>query len=146
MQSRIPLPTDNIYKFYALFGLLLLISSMVLFVSTYSAFQTRASDRFIELSVLSELKSPSVEEKARKKLLEALSEVDKSDKQTYLVFIGIFIFIAGALIWYGFRKWHKEIQPKQDLLLSLEIEKMRLEVKTLNKSQNANAPSGQDAA
>jgi len=27
MESKIPLPTDNIYKFYALFGLLLFITS-----------------------------------------------------------------------------------------------------------------------
>ena len=81
MQSRIPLPTDNIYKFYALFGLLLLIASIALFVSTYSTFQIRASDRFVELSVLSELKSPSIEQKAKKQLLEALTEVDKSDKK-----------------------------------------------------------------
>jgi len=26
MESKIPLPTDNIYKFYALFGLMLLIT------------------------------------------------------------------------------------------------------------------------
>lgn len=25
MENKIPLPTDNIYKFYALFGLLLLV-------------------------------------------------------------------------------------------------------------------------
>lgn len=29
MESKIPLPTDNIFKFYALFGVLILIASIV---------------------------------------------------------------------------------------------------------------------
>lgn len=123
MQTRIPLPTDNIYKFYALFGLLVFISSMVLFVTTYTTFQSRSVERTIELSVLTNLETLSAKQKATKEVLEVLAVVDKSDKKTFLRYIGVFLSIGLLLIYYGFRKWHKEIQPKQDKLLDLEIKK-----------------------
>lgn len=136
MQSRIPLPTDNIYKFYALFGLLLLVSSMALFVAQYSSFQTRAYDRFIELSALTSLEDLTAEEKAKKELFDAQVVIDKSDRKFYKEVVGVLIAISLLLILYGFRKWHKVIQPKQDRLVDLEIEKAELEIKALNKRQN----------
>ncbi len=37
MESKIPIPTDNIYKFYALFGLVILISCIAAFLYVYSS-------------------------------------------------------------------------------------------------------------
>ena len=139
MQSKIPLPTDNIYKFYALFGLLLLVSSMVLFVINYSTFQQRAVDRFIELSVLNELKELTPEQAAKKELLTAQSEVDVTNKKTYTGCIGIFIALSFWAMFYGFRRWHKDIQPQQDLLLAKQIEKIELEISAIKKANQLDA-------
>ncbi|MPW31260.1 hypothetical protein F9L16_20000 [Agarivorans sp. B2Z047] len=133
MQSRIPLPTDNIYKFYALFGLLLLISGMTLFLINYSGVQQRASDRFLELSVLEELKEPSVGQLAKIELLTIQAKVDKSNNAWYSKFIGAFIGISITLIVFGFWKWHTIIQPRQDKLLDKQIEKLELEIAALQK-------------
>lgn len=134
MQTRISLPTDNIYKFYAIFGLLLLISSMVLFVTVYSTFQERAFSRFLELKVLTEVKDLTAQQVAKKELLSTQAKIDASDKETYLSSIGVFLTISLVLIFFGFWRWHKYIQPKQDLLLARQIEKIEIEIKMLNKS------------
>ena len=134
MQPRIPLPTDNIYKFYSLLGLLLLISSMAIFVSTYSSFHSKSAERFIELSVLNELESLEVKQKARKKSLEKAIKRDKTDNNFYLSFLSLLIIAGLFLMLFGFWKWHRSIQPKQDRLLDLEIEKAELEIKILKGS------------
>jgi hypothetical protein len=42
--------------------------------------------------------------------------------------------LAGAAFWmmvYGFFKWHREIQPVQDEIAKLQLEKLRIEVDQL---------------
>jgi len=134
MHSKIPLPTDNIYKFYALFGLMLLISSMALFVINYSTYQQRSFDRFLELSVLIKLKELTPQQLTLKEMYQAQAVVDKSDKKTYLYCISVFITLSLFLMFYGFLKWHRNIQPLQDLLIKKQIEKIELEIKQLNSS------------
>ncbi len=136
MNSKVPLPTDNIYKFYSLFGLVLLISSFILFVQTYTSFQQRAFDRFIELEVLNSQELLSPKELARKEAFESKAIIDKSDKKLYMRFIGGFIGLSLVLIFYGFRKWHIKIQPQQDLMAQQQIEKLALEIKILKKQSN----------
>lgn len=136
MNSKIPLPTDNIYKFYALFGLVLLISSFVLFFQTYTTFQERFFERYIALESLTNKKKLSANDLANKEVLETKSKIDESDKSAYLGFIGIFIAFSLFLIAYGFRKWHVKIQPQQDLVIQKQIEKLTLEIKALKKQSH----------
>ncbi|HAT8530747.1 TPA: hypothetical protein I7204_22180, partial [Vibrio vulnificus] len=80
MQSRISIPTDNIYKFYATFGLVLLVATMVLFVFVYSTFQASYHERYVELKVLTSLSTLTPEQAGRKEVLEAKEIIDKSDQ------------------------------------------------------------------
>ncbi len=136
MNSRIPLPTDNIYKFYALFGLLLLITTVLLFLFIYSSFQERSHERYVELKIFSSLEHLSVEQEARKEVLEAKEGIDKSDKAFYLKAISIFAAVSIILIIFGFIRWHTKVQPIQDEIAKKELEKISLEIKALKKCIN----------
>lgn len=128
MESRIPLPTDNIYKFYALFGLLLFIFGFSAVIYT-----TKSTNEFMVTALvdLEDLKSktvPTVREATTKKLLERQIEVAKLDKEVFSNWsIGI-TALGTLLMFLGFYNWHSVIQPKLDELSELQLLKLRYEV------------------
>ena len=142
MQSKVPLPTDNIYKFYAFFGLLLLITSLYLFVSVYDSNKEKMQERFIEGSKLENIVKLSPDQKDYKKFLENDAEVDKINYDTYMDWISVFIFISSLFIIFGFGMWQFSVQPKQDKLLKLSTDKLTLELEItkleLEKLKNNN--------
>lgn len=133
MQSRVHLPTDNIFKFYALFGLLLLITSLVLFTQLYKSHNDRVFERYVELKTLESLKELTATHKAKKEVLDAQNKIDRSDRKFHLNVIGVFISISLVLMFFGFYNWHTKIQPNQDRITDLNIQKAELEVKALTK-------------
>lgn len=133
MQSKVPLPTDNIYKFYALFGLLLLIASFYLFMSNYNDQRARQYNRLIEISKLEAISSLSKEQASLKELLYTQEKVDKENRKYYSKWISFLIALSIVLIGYGFIMWQFIVQPKQDKLLDLNTEKLEIELKILNK-------------
>jgi hypothetical protein len=128
MESRIPLPTDNIYKFYALFGLLLLIFGL-----SATIYTTKSTNEFMVTAVvdLEELKSivlPSIRETARRQILQRQIEVAKSDKEFFRWASSGVGGIGLALMIFGFKKWHVEVQPTLDEIAQLQLLKLRYEV------------------
>lgn len=86
MQSNIPLPTDNIYKFYALFGLLLIISSILTIV--YVSNQTFNSG-FTLVKEYEALKNlPSNKDSLTLYLIEGQISSLGANKKFYLQFLG----------------------------------------------------------
>jgi hypothetical protein len=134
MESRIPLPTDNIYKFYALFGLLLLIFSCGAFIYTNQSSNAQAVEAFIELETVKSMATLDKVDEARIEVLERKLEAIKSNKQFYLKGIGILGGIAISMLIWGFAKWHLDIQPMQDEIARLQLEKLRAEVAQLKVS------------
>ncbi|WP_318487228.1 hypothetical protein [Photobacterium leiognathi] len=123
MQSKIPLPTDNIYKFYALFGLLLLFASTFAFLSIHHSYNEQGYKNYVELKVLEELPDLTKEQEARKFILEKQNEISISDKKFFLDIIGFF-------------QWHAKIQPIQDEIVSKQLEKLDVEIKLLKQQQS----------
>ena len=134
MESRIPLPTDNIFKFYALFGLLLLVFGLG--ATIYSAksnneFMTAA---VVEIETLKAMTGPSAGQMARKQVLERLIEVAKSDK---VFFKWASAVVAAGGFWmmvFGFCIWQVKVQTVQDEILALQLRKLRNEVAQLERS------------
>lgn len=128
MESRIPLPTDNLFKFYALFGLLLVIfgCGATLYVSKST------NDLLFEIAVEYEtLKADpvrTVSQEARFQVLQKKIEIAGKDKALFLSGLGGVIGIGILMVWYGFRKWHTEVQPIQDEISRLTLKKLRREV------------------
>lgn len=128
MESQIPIPTDNIFKFYALFGLLILVfslgSSIYLTKSTNELLFTAV----VELETLKALPHPSPVDEVRKQVLQRKIEIASDDKKTLQAGCGILAGFAVIGLVYGFRKWHSEIQPVQDELARLQLRKLQAEV------------------
>lgn len=133
MQSKVPLPTDNIYKFYALFGLALSLALVYAFVNMHQSFNERAYKRYIDLEVLNSYEKLTPVQKATKAILENQKKIDASDKKTLIYAIGGTLGISILLIISGFYQWSSKIQPQQDKIIEMQIKKMALEIKALNK-------------
>jgi hypothetical protein len=128
MESRIPLPTDNIYKFYALFGLLLLIFGLSATIYTTKSTNEFMSAAIVDLEELKSIAAPTAREDARRQILQRQMEVAKSDKEFFKWGSGGVGGVGLALMIFGFGKWHKEIQPTLDEIAQLQLIKLRREV------------------
>lgn len=128
MENRIPLPTDNIFKFYAMFGLLLAIFGIgsILFVNRST------NDLVFEVAVEYEtLKADpvrSVSQEARLQVLQKKLEIAICDKKFYICGIALVIGTGIFMMWYGFKKWHTEVQSIQDKITRLSLKKLQREL------------------
>ncbi|MEJ1359325.1 MAG: hypothetical protein RPU51_14315 [Candidatus Sedimenticola sp. (ex Thyasira tokunagai)] len=132
MESRIPIPTDNIFKFYAMFGLLLLITSIMgtIWVSTST------NEKLHSLVKEYEGLAGTKEEKEKSdlaKVIEIRMNVQAENKKTFKYGLSAITGMAFWLMVYGFWQWHTKIQPKQDEYFELQLQKLRQENKSSNK-------------
>ncbi len=131
MESKIPLPTDNLYKFFALLALLIFLSGFGTIVYATSATNAIAFDHWVELESLQALKKPTLEQAARLQSLERRIEVAVADKETYTL-LGQFLIAAGVLGMYlGFGHWYKRIQPLADQMAETQLEIAKLQLLSL---------------
>ena len=128
MESRIPLPTDNIYKFYALFGLLLFIFGLSATIYTTKSTNEFMATAIVDLEELKSMAAPTAREEARRQILQRRMEVAKSDKEFFKWGCGVVGGVGLVLMIFGFGKWHKEIQPTLDEIAQLQLIKLRREV------------------
>lgn len=146
MENKIPLPTDNIYKFYALFGLLLFIfsaGSLIYVEQTANEFIFQEHAAYVAIQ---QIANPSAEDLAKKKDLETRLNLMLSDRKFFNVALEFFCAASIFLGSYGFRKWHKEIQPVQDEIAQLQLRKLRIEVGQLEKSSESKPPPATETA
>lgn len=130
MESKIPLPTDNIFKFYALFGVLIMITSIVSIV-----WLNNSTNELIH-SLIREYESLPQKGEDMSPLgavIEKRLEVEGENKSLFLKGLSSLVGISILLMFYGFREWHTKIQPKQDEYFDLQLQKLRKELETLNK-------------
>lgn len=125
-----PVPTDNLYKFCALAGIILCVATLY-YAVTIAAQITEQQVSYEaaikkQIILIDDLKKSTVAGSKEQKLLE----VDLEATQTKLrparirliaIFIlsGTFSFVGGSLATYGFRNW-RVIQQRQDQLLFRE--------------------------
>ncbi|MEX1216163.1 hypothetical protein [Saccharospirillum sp.] len=128
MESRIPLPTDNIYKFYALFGLLLAVFGAGTTIYLNKTTNDLAFAIAVEYETLRADPVRSVLQETRFQVLDKKLEIAKSDKKFFSYSLGVVIGLGLIMMWYGFKKWHTEVQPIQDEIARLTLEKLKREV------------------
>lgn len=134
MDSKISVPTDNIYKFMATFGLVVIISSLTLLIYMYQYTNDVIYKNATAIYDI-DIGSRSDKDKERRvKLLESEVKIAVTNRD-----IGKFGFLAlftiGLIIsMYGFNKWYAFIQPKHDEILKLQRIKLQGEVNRLRKS------------
>ncbi|MEH6484127.1 MULTISPECIES: hypothetical protein [Pseudomonas] len=126
MQSRIPLPTDNIYKFYALFGLLLIIFSCGAVIYVSQSTNETVFSTLVEVETLKEQKEPTPSVQVKIEALGKLLEVSKANKDFFNKSLGILIGLAVCIAFYGFYLWQTGLQKVID-----ETQKVQLEIAKL---------------
>ncbi len=128
MDSRISIPTDNIHKFYAIFGLVICISAATLFVIAYNFHHQETVTISTELAKLNTLGDLAPYQEAYKDILEKRLEIGASNKDFYMKTISAILAIGIVSIFFGFIRWHFEVQPKLDELTNLQIQKLKAEL------------------
>lgn len=128
MQPRIPLPTDNIYKFYALFGLLIILTTSTMFFIRLGYYNTMAFDRYIPIKTLELKKELNPHEKMEFFLLQERRKLATVNKEFEMSLYVIFFIFGWVIAISGFYHWQREIQPKLDKLLDLQIRSLEVDL------------------
>jgi hypothetical protein len=131
MESPIPLPTDNIYKFYALFGL-----SLFIFCAGASIYNARTANETIfqaavENAAITDTNSP--EAVVKKQVWEKRSEIAVTDRKAFDKILRSFAITGLVMMFGGFLLWQFITQPVQDEIAKLQRDKLRLEIEQLRK-------------
>lgn len=145
MENKIPIPTDNIFKFYALFGLMLFIFSAGSIIFVNHSTNELIFQSSIELGELRQMQNPSPTDAAKKQVSEKRLEIAGADKMFYIRCLEILASGALLLMIYGFGKWHTKVQPVQDEIARLQLEKLRHEVRQLKHPSTSPAKLVQEA-
>jgi len=131
MQS-LPIPTDNLYKFFAIFGLVILITAIMGSILINSSINQKLLT-YIEQIENIEAKGESEAKKGTLEIYEKLIEVTINDKKFLTVGLGLFGGIGVLMLLHGFQRWYTYYQPKNDEILELTIRKMKTEVEDSSK-------------
>ena len=141
MLDKVPVPTDNIYKFIALFSLVALIFSVWASFTLHNSTNEVVYTNLPEIEALKKLEVRAPEQELILSLKERRIEIARADKKTLTTVLSWIIGFSFFGMGYGFWKWHKEIQPLADAqnqaqleILQLQIEKLRLENQKLAES------------
>lgn len=135
MTPNIPIPTDNIYKFYASFGFVLLIAALVSFVYVHNSTNEKVIAWVTNISKLKNNQKITKHEEDQIDLYNNLIEASQKDKQLFsnvlLTTSIIGLFVSG----FGFYKWEKEIQPRDDKLTELKIKQLENDLKQFSNKK-----------
>lgn len=133
MTPALQIATDNVYKFLCLFGLALIIVSIVAFVSTYSA-SLETKIKYKEVIILLEANAQrSKADDDRLELNKKLLEIAKSNESFANNLIFSAMLVGAVLSCFGFQLWYERIQKRDDAVAQLQREKLELEVAKLKE-------------
>ncbi|WP_415911643.1 hypothetical protein [Neptuniibacter sp. QD37_11] len=121
MSPGLSVPTDNIYKFYTLFGFTLLVSTLLGYVYVYDSSRTKMVQWTLEILEYEAGGSGEVVNPEKKELLLQLVNVEKENRQTYQKVLALVSGFALFLFVIGLYKWQNEVQPREDDLYKLRI-------------------------
>lgn len=114
MENKIPLPTDSLYKFVALFSMTILIGAFYLTFYAGESSNAVVYENWSELASLQSLEKPNAEQAARKEMLERKIEIAVENRKT-LVKLAAFLAGVGTLgVYVGFAFWIRKQQKVAD--------------------------------
>lgn len=135
MTPSLSVPTDNIYKFASLFGLALLIASILGFIAHYST-SLEAKSRYVQIISMHNSKEPKSQfDHDMITLNEKLLQVAQKNQRTMSFYVGGVGGLGLAASLWGFWRWRYRVQTRDDAIADLQLRKLRAEVASL-EAQN----------
>lgn len=128
MQPSLPVPTDNIYKFSCLFGLVLIVSAVIAIASVYSSSLDRKIVYVQAVIALDSKTERTKQEEESLKLNRLLIDVTKKNEDYVNIWLGVVIGFGLCLSGFGALQWHRTIQRRDDQLAELQIQKLQAEI------------------
>src|SRR5690349_9487423 len=133
MENRIPVPTDNIFKFYALFGLVLVVFSIGAAIYNNDTTNALLVSATVEIATIKQSANPTGAEVTKVAVLERQKEIAISDRKVFQWCLAAFLAGGGYLLWYGFSKWQKIVQPRIDEMARTELAIAKLQLEKLRR-------------
>ncbi|MBB6558870.1 NAD(P)H-dependent flavin oxidoreductase YrpB (nitropropane dioxygenase family) [Acidovorax soli] len=131
MTPSLPVPTDNIYKFSALFGLALVVSGIFAFTTVYTS-SLEKKIKYTEAMIGLEARTTRTKlEDDTLAFNRRLVEVTQSNEMAANYALGGLIALGLVLSFYGALRWHQVIQPRDDEIARLQKEKLEAEIAKL---------------
>ncbi len=137
MENKIPLPTDNIFKFYALFGLVLFIFSAAAVIFVTNSANAVSMSTIPQIYELQQIDKPSLADAAKLAVLKKTLEIALSDRKFFLNAIGAVAGLSMLVMGYGFIKWHTAVQPVLDETAKVQLELVKLQLEKLRKKMES---------
>jgi hypothetical protein len=100
MDSNVPIPTYNIYKFCTSFGFIMVVAATLVFSYVIEKYDEPNVTHSLELELLKAKEVLSRDEIVRKSLLESVIARNKSNERFILIYLAIFGAFGGL---YHFR-------------------------------------------
>jgi len=82
----------------------------------------------VEYEILRAEPERSISQEARFQVLQKKLEIAGKDNSFFISSLGVVIGVGILMVWFGFKKWHTEVQPIQDEIARLSIRKLRREL------------------
>jgi hypothetical protein len=132
MNSNLAIPTDNPFKFLAIFGLVLFLAGPLFVIASTNAtnniiFETRAAAYEASAFELPYQTSLIAD-------LERKAEIAVSDHDLFIRLAGGSSAVGFFMMLLGFSVWFKKIYPEEEDLRKKHAQKLKIEIKLLNKN------------
>lgn len=121
MNLPVSVPTDNMYKFAAIFGLVMVIASFWGVITQASLTNDIVFVSAPEIASLEANQSPTPSEKAKLDVLKKRKEAAIEDRKGIDDLCSKMAGLGTAVSLVGFFFWYWKIQRHQDRLLSLQV-------------------------
>lgn len=127
MKSTLSIPTDNLYKFKAVFGLAIIIASLLAIVITYNTLDQREFSIDVERIKLENSNINSKHEAALINIYKQYSSTSYAVMLTVLtiasfsILFGFFFSMSGFLDWKDLQKDEDDIRKTKLQLLKKEL-------------------------
>ncbi|GGC09145.1 hypothetical protein GCM10007205_17870 [Oxalicibacterium flavum] len=94
-------------------------------------------EAYVELETAKSIEQTTPAINAQRKMLERKIEIATKNKKFFIQGLMLISAISGWLMFYGFLKWHREIQPIQDEIARLQRDKLRIEIDSIMLDRQA---------
>lgn len=128
MSLSVPSATDNIYKFYTIFGLTLIVASILGLVHVVQSGNAKVYQLAKDYDTLVPKDEKEQKLSATGAVIDEMLKQHGDDQFAMKAVLYGVLIIGGGFTGRGFHKWRKEVQPMDTRLKELQIKRLEQEV------------------